>query len=121
VGEGFEDSIYTICRLNLNRSLTSGLSKLRSPSQQGDLNRLIDDVCHPRFKERPDIILIDTFLQGLVEQNPPLTIKKFLRHNLTRLIEEIWTLRTCVLEFSSTHWIRGQQKGKISQDALMTF
>jgi hypothetical protein len=32
---------------------------------------------------------VDTALHSLVEQNPPETIKKFVRYNLPKIIEEI--------------------------------
>jgi len=63
-------------------------AKRRTRPSKGDLNRLIDQLCHPHFKERPELILIDTLLHALTERNPPLTIRKFLRHNLSQLIEE---------------------------------
>ena len=56
---------------------------------KGELNKLIDSLCHPLFKTNEGFILVDGLLHGLVEQNPPLTIRKFIKHNLPKLIEQI--------------------------------
>lgn len=56
---------------------------------RGELNRLIDSLCHPLFKTNEGYILVDGLLHGLVEQNPPITIRKFIKHNLPKLIEQI--------------------------------
>ena len=34
-------------------------------------------------------ILVDGLLHGLVEQNPPITIRKFVKYNLPTLIKQI--------------------------------
>jgi len=56
---------------------------------KGELNKLIDTLCHPIFQENPGFILIDGLLHGLVEQNPPQTVRKFIQHNLPKLIETL--------------------------------
>jgi len=58
------------------------------PYTKGELNKLIDSLCHPLFKTNESYILVDGLLHGIVEQNPPLTIRKFIKHNLPKLIEQ---------------------------------
>jgi hypothetical protein len=56
---------------------------------QGELNLLIDSLCHPLAEADKGFILVGGFLHGLVEQNPPVTIRKFVRYNLPKLIEQL--------------------------------
>lgn len=71
-------------------SRVSRKRKVRSnPYTMGDLNKFIDDLCHPLFKEDAGFILVDGFLHGLLEQNPPLSVKKFMKYNLPKLMEEL--------------------------------
>jgi len=59
------------------------------PYTKGELNKLIDSLCHPLFKTNEGYILVDGLLHGLVEQNPPITIRKFVKYNLPTLIKQI--------------------------------
>lgn len=34
------------------------------------------------------MVVLDGFLHGMVERNPPLSARKFLKHNMPMLIEE---------------------------------
>jgi len=63
--------------------------KATKPYTKGELNKLIDNLCHPLFQENPSFILIDSLLHGLVEQNPPQTVRKFIQYNLPKLIEAL--------------------------------
>jgi len=63
--------------------------RARKPYTKGELNKLIDSLCHPLFKTNEGFILVDGLLHGLVEQNPPITIRKFIKHNLPKLVEQI--------------------------------
>jgi hypothetical protein len=56
-----------------------------NPYSKGEMNRIIDGLVHPFFKTGKGFILIDGILHGLVEQNPPLSVKKFIKYNLTEL------------------------------------
>jgi len=47
-----------------------------------------DSLCHPLFDSNPGFVLVDGILHGLVEQNPSLTFRKFIRHNLPKLIDK---------------------------------
>lgn len=61
--------------------------KRTNPFSKGKLNRLIDDLVHPFFGTNKGSILIDGVLHGLVEQNPALSVKKFVRYNLPELMK----------------------------------
>jgi len=56
---------------------------------KGDLNKLIDSLCHPFFKTNKSFMLVDGLLHAMVEQNPPRTVKKFIRYNLPKIMEQI--------------------------------
>jgi hypothetical protein len=54
----------------------------------GQLNRLVDSFCHPLYKVDKRFLLLDGFLHGLIERNPPETVQKFLRYNLAEIMKE---------------------------------
>ena len=71
-------------------SLVTGEYVVRkSPYSKAELNKLIDAVIHPLAREDPSLLILDGFLHALVEQNPPLTVRKFLKYNLLRLIANL--------------------------------
>ena len=59
------------------------------PYSKAELNKLIDALCHPLFETNKGYILVDGLLHGLVEQNPPLSLRKFIKYNLPKLIQQI--------------------------------
>jgi hypothetical protein len=63
--------------------------KNKTEYSKGELNRVIDSVLHPLFGRSNAFIVLDTAAHGLVEQNPPETIRKFIRYSLPKIIEEI--------------------------------
>jgi hypothetical protein len=63
--------------------------KARTPYTKGELNRLIDSLCHPLSKRDKGFILVDGLLHAMVEQNPPITVQKFIKYSLPNLLEEI--------------------------------
>jgi hypothetical protein len=67
----------------------SPVKKDRRQYSKGELNRVIDSVFHPLFDRSSTFMVIDTVLHGLVEQNPTVTVRKFTRYNLPKIIEEI--------------------------------
>ncbi len=60
----------------------------RKSYTKGELNKLIDSICHPLWKQNEGFILVDGFLHAMVEQDPPETVRKFIKYNLPKLIEE---------------------------------
>lgn len=63
--------------------------KKKKQYSKGELNQLIDSVLHPLFDHSPALMVIDTVFHGLVEKNPKVTVKKFARYTLPKIIEEI--------------------------------
>lgn len=55
----------------------------------GELNELIDSLCHPLAKLDRGFILVDGILHGLVEQNPPVSVRKFVKFSLPLLIKQL--------------------------------
>lgn len=49
-------------------------------------NMLIDNIFHPLFKENKTFVLIDGAMHFMVEQNPTVSTKKFLRYSLKHLL-----------------------------------
>jgi len=59
------------------------------PYTKGELNRLIDGLCHPLFRTDAGYIFVDGILHGLVERDPELSIRKFVKYNLPTLIKQM--------------------------------
>lgn len=51
-----------------------------------DLNILIDHTFHPYFSKDKGFVIIDGVLHFIVEQNPKMSIKKFVRYSLKHLL-----------------------------------
>jgi len=56
---------------------------------EGELNRLIDRLTHPYFKDYPALILLDGLLHFIVEQNPDVSLRKFVRYNAPELLRHL--------------------------------
>ena len=67
----------------------SSTRKRRGGYTIGEVNRLIDSLLHPLAKEDGRILIIDGFLHALVENNPPLSARKFLAYNLPTVLSEL--------------------------------
>lgn len=61
----------------------------KKPYTKGELNYVIDDVVHPWYAEHVGFVLVDEVLHALVEQNPGVVTRKFLRYNLPEIIKRI--------------------------------
>lgn len=70
-------------------SKSKGKRRAAKPYTKGELNKFIDSVCHPLCKSQKGFILVDGLLHALVEQNPPESVKKFIKYNLPRITEQI--------------------------------
>lgn len=66
-----------------------GEKKTRKLYTKGELNKLIDGLCHPLFKTNKGFVLVDGLLHAMVEQDPPRTVKKFMKYNLPKIVEQI--------------------------------
>jgi len=53
------------------------------------LNELIDRLCHPLTKVDKGFILVDKILHGLAEQNPRISVRKFVKFNLPLPIKQL--------------------------------
>jgi hypothetical protein len=64
------------------------------PYTRAELNRIIDSILHPWFREYPWLRLVDGIMHALVEQNPSESLEKFLRYHGAELVEEVvrWLL-----------------------------
>jgi len=56
---------------------------------KGEINRLIDSLLHPLAKEDRRLLIVDGFLHALVENDPPLSARKFLTYSLPTLLSEL--------------------------------
>lgn len=55
---------------------------------QGQWNSIIDSLVHPATKKRPEFWALDTLLHGFVEQNPEVTLRKFVKYTVPKLLKE---------------------------------
>ena len=62
--------------------------KNRKSYSKGELNRLVDTIVHPLCDRGSVLMVADTMVHGLIEQNPKLTVRKFARYTLPKIIEE---------------------------------
>lgn len=65
------------------------------PFSPGQLNRLIDDLVHPFFKENKNLIWIDGALHMFVERNPKLSMEKFVKYNVPHLLKTKRKKKAC--------------------------
>jgi hypothetical protein len=63
--------------------------KTKRPYTAGELNRLIDSVCHPLCDADLRFVLLDGFLHALVEQDPPTSVRKFMKYNVPRIVKQL--------------------------------
>jgi len=61
--------------------------KSRKTFTTGQLNRVKDDLVHPLLKEDQNYIWVDGVLHGLVEQNPKLSMNKYVKYNVPKLLK----------------------------------
>lgn len=57
------------------------------PFGKGQLNRIIDDLVHPFFEENKSLVWVDGILHGLVEQNPGISVRKFIKYSVPKLMK----------------------------------
>ena len=63
--------------------------KRKASYTTGELNKVIDTICHPLFRDNPELIFIDGLLHAIVEQDPPLSLRKFIINNLPKLLDRL--------------------------------
>lgn len=55
---------------------------------EGRYELSIDDLLHPLYNVNEGFVLVDGVLHGLVEQNPPQSVKKFIKYNLPAVMKK---------------------------------
>jgi len=63
------------------------MKKKEFPLTKGQLNKIIDTLVHPYFKESPFFVILDGMLHAMVEQDPEESFKKFIRYNLIEFVK----------------------------------
>jgi len=69
-----------------------GKVRRKSPPRlytRGELNRILDSIVHPFFKKGNGLIFLDGFLHALLEQNAPVSARKFIKYNLPKMVEQM--------------------------------
>jgi hypothetical protein len=44
---------------------------IRPVYTKGEMNKMVDSLCHPLSKADPAVLILDGFLHGLIERDPP--------------------------------------------------
>lgn len=82
-----------ILRLNETKEKSKRSPKRRRKRKatytRGELNKLIDAVFHPICETDKRFLLLDTFCHALVERNPPETVRKFFKYNMSDIVKEL--------------------------------
>jgi hypothetical protein len=71
------------------RKKTTARKRTKQPYSKGEINKLIDTLIHPLERTDKRFVLVDVLLHGLVEQNPPQTVRKFIKYKLPDLIRQL--------------------------------
>ena len=53
----------------------------------GQINAIIDDVCHPFFAQDQAFRILDGLMHAIAEQDPPVSAEKFTQFNLPAIIK----------------------------------
>jgi hypothetical protein len=53
------------------------------------LNKLVDDLLHPYFTDYPTLIIMDSLLHAIIEQDPKTSMHKSIKYNLPKLLESL--------------------------------
>ena len=64
-------------------------NKSGSHFRAGQLNHLIDEVCHPFYRVNKGFVLVDGILHALVEKDLPKSLQKFAKYNFDTIVKEI--------------------------------
>lgn len=59
------------------------------PYTRGELNRAIDALVHPLAKRDTRLFALDAALHALVEKNPPVSVRKFVRYDLPLILSKL--------------------------------
>jgi hypothetical protein len=59
---------------------------LSRPYTTGELNKTIDSLLHPLVDLNPAFLVLDGVMHGIIEQDPPESVLKFIHHSLPKLV-----------------------------------
>jgi hypothetical protein len=59
------------------------------PYSAGQMNKLVDDLFHPFYKDSEWYRVADGCIHGLVEKNLRVSAKKFVKYNLPEIVKKI--------------------------------
>jgi hypothetical protein len=62
--------------------------KKESLFTEGELNKLIDSFLHPIARQDPYFWVADTLLHAMIEQDPGVTVDKFVRYTVPKILEQ---------------------------------
>lgn len=62
--------------------------KRKKMYSQGELNKLVDAICHPLAANDKRFYVVDGLLHFLIERAPLLTVRKYLRYYLPEILKE---------------------------------
>jgi hypothetical protein len=70
--------------------------KSEMPYTKSEINAIIDSLLHPWIDRYPWLISVDSLLHALNEGNPEESLRKFMKYNLPKVLEEIakWLRQT---------------------------
>jgi hypothetical protein len=74
-----------LSRFSRDQTLAKKKKQLYS---RGQLNLLVDALVHPHTKNHPEVWGLDTVLHGLVERDPELTLQKFIRYTVPKILRD---------------------------------
>jgi hypothetical protein len=68
--------------------MNPGRKKRNELFTKGEWNKFIDSILHPLSKKNKGLLVLDGFLHAAVEQNPTESVKKFIKYNLPKILEQ---------------------------------
>ena len=71
------------------RSKPKAKRKAVKPYTKGQFNRAVDSIFHPLFQTNEGFILVDSLLHAVIEKNPSSSIRKFIKYNIPKILEQI--------------------------------
>lgn len=98
------------------RRMLSGKKRTHSLSRAyttGELNRTVDALLHPLAEVDPAFPGLDGVIHGLIEQNPPESLGKFVHHNLPDSYRNCCVNEGCKRWPESVSYTVGQMRDKV--------
>ena len=64
-------------------------SKKTKNYTSGELNRIVDSLFHPLYRNHSLVRVVDGLVHGMVERDAEVSLKKFVKYNLPEIVREI--------------------------------